>query len=68
MELTEQLKQHVASVYRKKYGDDTAYIRGRDIYTGNQAASEIENETDEGIRLITSLINLTIELVQKQKI
>lgn len=71
MELTEQLKQHVASIYRKKYGDNPALtqlkIDGK-TYTGNEIANEIENETDFGVEQLKKLLNLTIDLIQRQKI
>lgn len=63
--LTKELKESVINTY-KKIGENNA-IHSCKQYTGNEVASEIENETEFGVNILSSLIKLSIELVKRQK-
>jgi len=46
----------------KKFG-----MKGK-IYSGNEVAEHIENETELGIGMINSIINLSINLISRDKL
>jgi hypothetical protein len=66
-ESIEKLKQSMVSTFRK-YGDEKAIQTKGVRYTGNEVAEEIENETELGLGMIESIINLTINLIKRDKI
>lgn len=70
-ESIEELKQKVIAVYKKK-GDSISLIMktkpGKNSWTGNEIAKEIEEETALGIKMIDKLIQLTIDLISREKI
>lgn len=63
----EQLKKSLAETYRE-LGDGRIMNRGQETYTGTQIAKEIEDETEIGIDMIDSVIQLTIDLLKRKKI
>lgn len=67
-ESIDKLKKTVVSTYQK-FGYDTAcVIRGGRSYTGHEIANEIESETEFGLSFLENLLNLTAELVKRDKI
>ena len=66
-ESIEKLKQSMVSTFRK-YGDEKSIQTKGVRYTGNEVAEEIENETELGLGMIESIINLTINLIKRDKI
>lgn len=67
-ESIEKLKQLMVKTYRK-FGDETALlIKDKRSYTGNEIAEEIENETEFGIKMVDNMIQLTIDLLKRDKI
>lgn len=68
MKLAEKLKKELVKTYRE-FGDEEAMlIRGKESYTGNEIANEIEKETEFGIEMVSTLLNLTIDLLNRNKI
>ena len=70
VESIENIKQSMVSTYRR-IGDARALgIKGigKVSYTGNEIANEIENETELGIKMINNMIQLTIDLLKRNKI
>lgn len=67
MALIDDLQKEVSETYRK-YGDQKALIVGRDTYTGNQIADEVEKGSEFGLDVLTKLLDLTIDLVKRQKL
>ena len=63
----DKLKSSMISTY-KKFGDKKALITGGRSYSGNEIAQEIENETEFGIGIIDNMIQLSIDLVSRDKI
>lgn len=63
----ESLKKTIAETYRG-FGDDRILNKGRETYTGSQIAKEIEEETEIGVEMIDSVIQLTIDLLKRKKI
>ncbi len=63
----EILKENIINTY-KKYGDDKMIFKGNKSYSGIELAKEVEEETEFGIDLIDNLIQLTIDLVKRDKI
>lgn len=64
--LSSELKDLTIATY-KKFGDEKGLVtRGR-AYTGNEVASEIENETELGMHILGSLLSLSIDLIKRQK-
>ena len=67
-ESMEKLKQLMVATYRK-FGDEKALLlKGKRSYTGNEIADEIENETEFGIKMVDNMIQLTIDLLKRDKI
>ena len=67
-ESMEKLKQLMVATYRK-FGDEKALLlKGKRSYTGNEIADEIENETEFGIEMVDNMIQLTINLLKRDKI
>jgi hypothetical protein len=68
VESIEKLKQSMVETYRK-FGDEKAIlVKGKYSYTGNEVAEEIENETEFGLGMIESIMQLTIDLLKRDKI
>lgn len=68
LESLDKLKSKVIETY-KKFGDKKALlIRGHNSYTGFEIADEIEKETELGIEMMNSIIQLTIDLLSRDKI
>ena len=68
--LSLQLKAKVISTY-KKMGDKVALvqkIKGKNSWTGNELAKELEDETEFGIRMMSGMLLLTIDLLSRDKI
>ena len=64
-ESMDKLKQLMVATYRK-FGDKKALLlKGKRIYTGNEIADEIENETEFGIKMVNNMIQLTINLLKR---
>lgn len=62
-----ELKKLIIEGYRK-YGDDKALVtKGKKSYTGFEMAKEIEDETEFGIEMLNNLIQLTIDLLKRNK-
>jgi hypothetical protein len=61
------LKSKVIATYRK-HGNDPYLSIGNHAYTGNEIADEIEKETPLGVNCINMLIQLTIDLLSRNKI
>lgn len=61
------LKKSISDTYIK-YGDKKAFILGRKSYSGNEIANEIKNNTEFGIRQVCMLLNLSIDLISRNKI
>ena len=64
--LSKELKDLTVATY-KKFGDDKGLVTRGKSYTGNEVASEIENETEMGMHILGSLLSLSINLVKRQK-
>lgn len=62
------LKQDMINTYRKIGKNQGLLIRGKYCYTGDEIADEIEKESTFGISIVNMLINLTIDLVRRQKL
>lgn len=62
-----KLKNVVSETYHK-YGDKKILIVGKTSYSGNEIAQEIKNNTEFGIKQISKLINLSIDLISRNKI
>ena len=67
IENIEVLKQLIIETY-KKFGDEKVIILGGKSWTGSEIAKEIREETSFGIDRINDLIQLTINLIKRQKI
>jgi len=61
------LQQMLIATY-SKYGAQTILRRGIKTYTGEELVQELENETEFGLSLYTSIISLTIDLLARDKI
>lgn len=61
------LKKSLSDTYIK-YGDKKVLIIGRNSYSGNEIANEIKNGTEFGIKQMGKLINLSINLISRNKI
>jgi 23S rRNA pseudoU1915 N3-methylase RlmH len=69
-ESVETLKTKIATSFRK-HGDKQALIvmdKNPRTYTGNQVADEIERETEFGVECISTVINLTVDLLSRDKV
>ena len=60
------LKQKIIRTYRK-HGDEPYLRTNARIYTGNEIADEIEKETEFGVECVNKLIQLTIDLLARDK-
>lgn len=65
-ELTKELKDLTIKAY-KRYGDSQSLVTKGRAYTGNEIASELENETEFGLEILGSLLSLSIDLIKRQK-
>ena len=60
------LKAKIVATYRKR--GDSPYLTTCDrTYSGNEVADEIEAETEFGVKCIDNLIQLTIDLLARDK-
>lgn len=66
MTLEQKLKNSLIEKY-KEFGDKVCLVSGKNSWTGNQVADEIEKESETGVRLLNGILNLTIELLSRQK-
>ncbi len=69
-ESIEKLKELMVSTY-KKMGDKkalTTRVIGGKSYTGNEIAKEIEDETEIGLKMMDNIIQLSVDLVSRDKI
>ena len=62
----EKLKQNFIAHCKKK-GDEVYMRTKKQSYTGNEMALELENETEVGLELMESMINLAAHLINKDK-
>lgn len=61
------LKEKIISTY-KKYGNDKMLSTVGKSYSGVELAKEVEDETEFGVKLIDNMIQLTIDLVKRDKV
>jgi len=61
------LKMLIVSTYQKA-GDEPMLVSKGVKYSGNQIADNVFNETAFGIKIMNSLIKLTIDLVKRDKL
>ncbi len=66
-ETLETLKQKMIATFRKK-GDDKMLVTGRKSYSGNEIANEVENETEFGVDTLNKIIQLSLDLISRDKI
>lgn len=64
--LSSEIKEMTIKAY-KKFGDDRSLVTKGRAFTGNEIAAEVENETEFGIEIVTSLVRLSIDLIKRQK-
>lgn len=63
-----KLKERMIATY-KKFGNERAMLqRTGKSWTGIEIAEEIEKETEFGIKILDMMIQLTIDLVKRDKI
>lgn len=72
-QLAQKLKNKLIEGFSRKEEDlDKIYLRVRSFpsrsYTKRQLIQELKNETEQGISLMESLLNLTIDLVSRDKL
>jgi hypothetical protein len=72
-QLEQKLKNKLIEGFSRKEEDlDKIYLRVRSFpsrsYTKRQLIQELKNETEQGISLMESLLNLTIDLVSRDKL
>lgn len=67
-ETIEALKQKITTTFRKKMDKKGLLVRGGKMYSGNEIADEIENETPIGVETLNSIIQLTLDLINRDKI
>ncbi len=67
-ETIEALKQKITTTFRKKMDKKGLLVRGGKTYSGNEIADEIENETPIGVETLNSIIQLTLDLINRDKI
>jgi hypothetical protein len=65
--LSQKLKNTAVNTYRKIGEDKGLLLKGKNSYTGNEIADEIEKETEIGVEILEALLNLTIDLVKRDK-
>lgn len=69
--LVEELKKNIIRIYRK-IGDNIALKspngKLKCSWTGNELAKEIEINSEFGISLVNNLLQLTIDLVKRDKL
>lgn len=66
IEYIEILKSKIVEQY-KTIGDMNALFYNGEMYTGNQIVAEFENNTNLSETLLTSAIQLTIDLIARGK-
>lgn len=66
LESVEILKEKLIRTYRK-HGDEPYLRTSTRTYTGNEVADEIEQETEFGVKCIDTIIQLTIDLLARDK-
>lgn len=70
IESADKLKSLMISTYKKK-GDNTALlikVGEKRTWTGNEIVKEIEDETDFGIKLVNNIVQLSIDLLSRDKL
>lgn len=67
LESLDQLKENLVKTYQR-YGEDKMITTRGKSWSGIELAQEVENETEFGVELINTMINLTIDLVKRDKI
>ena len=65
--LATELKVSMVKTYRK-FGEKKGLITKGKSWTGNEVADEIEQETEFGIHMVDMLLQLTIDLLKRDKI
>ena len=63
----ELLKQKMIATFRKK-GDDKMLVTGRKSYSGNEIADAVEKETELGVNTLNNIIQLSLDLISRDKI
>lgn len=63
-----QLKSLMVSTFRKKGDKDALIFKGKRRFTGNEIANEIEKESPIGIDMANTLLQLTIDLLMRDKL
>lgn len=61
-------KQMLIKIYTNLGSGNGLLLRGKRSYTGFEVADEIDRETEVGLDIYRSIINLTIELLSRQKL
>lgn len=61
-----ELKKQMAITYGK-FGKEKALISGDKAFTGNEIKNEIKEGTELGNYLVSLMVNLSIDLVKRQK-
>lgn len=67
MKNTAVLKDLMISTY-EKIGSERAVLIGGKAYSGNEVVEEIRKETAFGIKLMNDVIQLTIDLLRRDKL
>lgn len=67
LESLDQLKESLVKTYQR-YGEDKMLSTRGKSWSGVELAQEVDNETEFGVELINMMINLTIDLVKRDKI
>lgn len=69
-ELSKKLKEELIDNLTSSdiLADEDYLIAGNKKYTRREIANEIENETEFGIKFMTNMLSLTIDLVARDKI
>lgn len=67
-ESIDTLQKLMVETYNK-FGSESAIVSiGGKSWTGSAIAKEIEDETEFGIEMVDNMIQLTIDLVKRQKV
>lgn len=67
-ESIDTLQKLMVETYNKFGSESVIASIGGKSWTGSEIAKEIESETDFGVRMVDNMIQLTIDLVKRQKI
>lgn len=67
-ELSHKLKDKILEHLKSRRNQDEIILRsGRQSWTSAQMIEEINNETEVGIKFLTGLLNLTIDMLARNK-